>query len=339
MGREEDEDRAELLRKLEALEREVGSLRDDARRWRALMKARDISVSLYRPDGRPRDVNPGWEKLWQAPAAAFLASSFNALEDQETERSGAMRYIERLFRGEEVALPPMFYDTRKVEVVADKAGVAHWICCYGVPVRDADERPRELVMFHFSVPEGATIQRKYEALFEEQQALRASLEARNLELERTVQLIEAQRDAIQAMSIPVIRVGDGVLCVPLVGMIDDARAGQLLERLLEAIAAQQAAEVLVDITGVPALDAQAAAQLLKAASAARLLGAACTIVGVSPSMAQTLVELGVDLGALTTAATLAEGLAQALARRDAKARASRRPGRRGSPGRAGETPL
>ncbi|WP_437669362.1 STAS domain-containing protein [Sorangium sp. So ce131] len=338
MGNEGDEERAELRRRLEALEREAGALREDAHRWRTVMRARDISVCLYHPDGRPRDVNPGWERLWQVPAAAFLRSSFNQLEDRETERNGMKPYVERLFRGEELALPPNFYDTRKVDEVSEKGGVAHWVCAYGVPVRDAEGRLLEIMMFSFSVPEGATIQRKYEALFEEQQALRASLEARNLELERTVRLIEAQRDAIQAMSIPVIRVGDGVLCVPLVGMIDDARAGQLLERLLEAIAAQQAAEVLVDITGVPALDAQAAAQLLKAASAARLLGAACTIVGVSPSMAQTLVELGVDLGALTTAATLAEGLAQALARRDAKARASRRPGRRAPPGGAGEAP-
>ncbi len=139
-------------------------------------------------------------------------------------------------------------------------------------------------------------------------------------------MIAAQRDAIQAMSVPVIRVADGVLCLPIVGMIDDARASALLERLLEAIAAQQAAQVLLDITGVPALDAQAAAQLVGAASAARLLGASCTLVGVSPALAQTLVELGVDLGRLDTAATLAEGLTR-CPRRAPRGGAAERGGR------------
>ncbi|WP_438011739.1 STAS domain-containing protein [Sorangium sp. So ce321] len=240
--------------------------------------------------------------------------NYNMLEDPQLVENGIMPHVERFFRGEEVAIPPISYDTDAVEDLPGRAGGAVWVCSFGVPVPDAADS-FEGVLFQFAVPEAAEIQHKYEALIEEQRALQTSLEARNRELEETVRLIAAQRDAIQAMSVPVIRVGDGVLCLPIVGMIDDARAAALLERLLEAIAAQQAAQVLLDITGVPALDARAAAQLIKAASAARLLGASCTLVGVSPSLARTLVELGIDLGGLDTAATLAEGLTRALSGR------------------------
>lgn len=290
------------------------TLRTDARRWRALMAARCISVSVHRPVGKTHDVNLGWEALWRAPASAMLQMDYNMLEDQELVENGVMPHIERFFRGEEVVLPPVSYDTNSIEGLSDGTVGSLWVCSFGVPVRDAGEG-FEGILLQFAVPEGAEIQHKYEALIEEQRVLQASLEARNRELEQTVRLIAAQRDAIQAMSVPVIRIADGVLCLPIVGMIDDARAGALLERLLAAIAAQQATEVLLDITGVPALDARAAAQLIKAASAARLLGASCTLVGVSPSMARTLVELGIDLGGLDTAATLAEGLTGALSGR------------------------
>ncbi|WP_437841892.1 STAS domain-containing protein [Sorangium sp. So ce1153] len=303
------------------MEREVESLRVDACRWRALMAARCISVSIHRPVGQTHSVNAGWEALWRAPAEEFLQIKYNMLEDPQLIDNGIMPHVERFFRGEEVAIPPISYDTDAVEELTGRAGGSVWVCSFGVPVRGAADG-FEGVLFQFAVPEAAEIQHKYEALIEEQRALQASLEARNRELEETVRLIAAQRDAIQAMSVPVIRVGDGVLCLPIVGMIDDVRAAALLERLLEAIAAQQAAQVLLDITGVPALDARAAAQLIKAASAARLLGASCTLVGVSPSLARTLVELGIDLGGLDTASTLAEGLTRALSGRRGAAQRS-----------------
>ncbi|WP_437532079.1 STAS domain-containing protein [Sorangium sp. So ce726] len=321
MGYEGDDERAQLVRRLEAMEQEMESLRADARRWRALMTARCLSVSIHHPVGKTHAVNAGWEALWRAPAEVFLQMNYNMLEDAQLVENGIMPHVERFFRGEEVAIPPISYDTDLVEELTGKKGGAVWVCSFGVPVHDAGDG-FEGVLFQFAVPEAAEIQHKYEALIEEQRTLQASLEARNRELEETVRVIAAQRDAIQAMSVPVIRVADGVLCLPIVGMIDDARASMLLERLLEAIAAQQAAQVLLDITGVPALDARAAAQLVGAASAARLLGASCTLVGVSPALAQTLVELGVDLGGLDTAATLAEGLTRALAARRGAAQRS-----------------
>ncbi|WP_437475820.1 STAS domain-containing protein [Sorangium sp. So ce1014] len=340
MRNEGDEDRAQLARRVEAMEREMEALRADARRWRALMAARCLSVSTHRPVGRTQQVNPGWEALWRAPAEAFLQMNYNMLEDPQLVENGIMPHVERFFRGEEVTIPPISYDTDAVEELTGRGGGSVWVCSFGVPVRDAEDG-FEGVMIQFAVPEAAEIQHKYEALIEDQRALQASLEARNRELEETVRLIAAQRDAIQAMSVPVIRVADGVLCLPIVGMIDDARADALLERLLEAIAAQQAAEVLLDITGVPALDARAAAQLVGAASAARLLGASCTLVGVSPALARTLVELDIELGGLDTAATLAEGLTRALSgRRGAAPRRTAAAGRAPAPERdpRGEAP-
>ena len=71
---------------------------------------------------------------------------------------------------------------------------------------------------------------------------------------------------------------------------------------------------IIDITGVPTVDTLTAQHLLKAVTAARLMGADCIISGIRPQIAQTIVHLGVDLGDVTTKASLADAFALALER-------------------------
>ncbi|XXT20125.1 PAS domain-containing protein [Sorangium sp. So ce429] len=121
-------------------------------------------------------------------------------------------------------------------------------------------------------------------------------------------------DVIQELSTPVIPVHEGILVVPLVGTIDSARGARLLEMLLQGIERHRAETVLIDITGVPVLDADVAARLLQATRAAALLGATCILVGASPDVARTLVAHGIDLGNLLTRRDLQAGIRHALAR-------------------------
>jgi anti-anti-sigma factor len=141
------------------------------------------------------------------------------------------------------------------------------------------------------------------------------LTKRNQELESTLndlqQANEQQarlRSAIQAISMPVVRVAEGTLVLPLIGSVDDERAALLMQTLLRAVEREQARRVLIDVTGVPVIDSAVAQLLIHAAAAVRLLGAKPTLVGIRPELAQTLVSLGVDLSALDTRADLASGL-------------------------------
>ena len=95
-----------------------------------------------------------------------------------------------------------------------------------------------------------------------------------------------------------------MILIPLVGEIDAARGEMLLDRLLERVTAQRAQIAILDITGVPVVDASVVDWLLKATISARLLGARCILVGISPEVAQTIVASGADLAALTTRADL-----------------------------------
>lgn len=133
--------------------------------------------------------------------------------------------------------------------------------------------------------------------------------------------IAAQRATIRALSTPVLPLHAGVIALPLVGTIDSFRAGQITEHLLEAVAAQHAEVAIIDITGVPVVDTGVANYLLQSARATRLLGAQVVLAGISPELAQTIVQLGVSFGDLVCTASLREAIAFALTHRRASPRA------------------
>jgi rsbT co-antagonist protein RsbR len=117
---------------------------------------------------------------------------------------------------------------------------------------------------------------------------------------------------IRDLSSPVLPIHDGVLVMPLIGVIDSERAVILTQSLLHAIEQHRARTVLIDVTGVPLVDTQVAAVLLQAAAATKLLGAQPVLVGIRPEVAQAIVGLGVDLRSIVTHGTLQDGIAYAL---------------------------
>ncbi|MET0624371.1 MAG: response regulator [Pyrinomonadaceae bacterium] len=121
-----------------------------------------------------------------------------------------------------------------------------------------------------------------------------------------------QRMQISELSNPVVEIWDGVLLLPVVGTLDDQRAGQMSTALLEAVRRECAQVVLVDITGCTVVDTYTAAHLINTVRSVRLLGAATVITGVSAHMAADLVKLGVELEDITTRRRLADGLRFAL---------------------------
>ncbi len=127
-----------------------------------------------------------------------------------------------------------------------------------------------------------------------------------------IEVLEKQREAVLELSTPVMNVWDGILALPLIGTIDTHRARQIMEVLLESVARERAAIVLLDITGVPVVDTNVAGHLIKTIRAAELLGTECLLVGIGPELAQTIVALGVDLRSITSTSDMRQGLTLAF---------------------------
>ncbi len=141
----------------------------------------------------------------------------------------------------------------------------------------------------------------------------AMAKQRTAELERErLETIERQRMAIADLSAPIMDVWDGVIALPVIGLVDTQRSVELTERLLERISTSGARAVIVDVTGVDVVDTATANHLLQMIRAASLLGAFCVVSGISPQVAQTLVQLDVDLTMIRTVRNLKEALKESL---------------------------
>src|SRR5689334_25651 len=124
-------------------------------------------------------------------------------------------------------------------------------------------------------------------------------------------VIREQQEAIRELSTPVLQVRERLLILPIIGVIDPQRARQLTEQLLHGIRTTRAKVVVIDITGVAAMDATVANHIVQTVESARLLGARVIVTGLSPEIAQTLVNIGVDLGKMNTVGDLQGGIEEA----------------------------
>jgi rsbT co-antagonist protein RsbR len=136
----------------------------------------------------------------------------------------------------------------------------------------------------------------------------ARAEVSNRDLEAKLETIERQQAAIRELSTPLIEVWAGVLCLPVVGIVDSVRSAEMTEALLEAIVNKQARIAIIDITGIDAMDTKTADHFIKMAKSVRLLGSECILSGINPAIAQTLTHIGVDLAGIRTMRNLRDAL-------------------------------
>ena len=130
-------------------------------------------------------------------------------------------------------------------------------------------------------------------------------------VEQRERVIRQQQEAIRELSTPVLQVRERLLILPIIGVIDSQRARQLTEQLLRGIRANRAKVVVVDITGVPAIDSAVANDLVQTVEASRLMGASVIITGLSSEIAQTLVTIGVNLTKMNAVGDLQGGIEEA----------------------------
>lgn len=124
-------------------------------------------------------------------------------------------------------------------------------------------------------------------------------------------IIRQQQEAIRELSTPVLQVRERLLILPIIGAIDSQRARQLTEQLLRGVRSNRAKVVVIDITGVPSVDANVANHLVQTVDASRLMGASVIVTGLSSEIAQTLVTIGVDLTKINAVGDLQGGIEQA----------------------------
>jgi PAS domain S-box-containing protein len=118
----------------------------------------------------------------------------------------------------------------------------------------------------------------------------------------------ALEQAVRDMSTPMLVVSEGVLALPILGRVGEARAAQMTEALLRKIVETRCRVAVLDLTGASDPDAAMMRALLLMTRAAELLGCRCFLCGASPAAARTMTEAEVDLGGVRAFGTLKDAL-------------------------------
>ncbi|MDY6836106.1 MAG: PAS domain S-box protein [Chloroflexota bacterium] len=132
--------------------------------------------------------------------------------------------------------------------------------------------------------------------------------------EKLRELVHKLKFSQEELSTPVIQVWDHVLVLPLMGVIDSHRARKVMDSLLPKIGETQTEVLVLDVTGVAAMDAPVTNQLVRTVQACRLLGTECVLTGITPDVAQSLIRRGIDMRDIITRRDLQDGLKWALSR-------------------------
>jgi anti-anti-sigma regulatory factor/HAMP domain-containing protein len=218
------------------------------------------------------------------------------------------------------ALIGLFVATRVAQPITMLAQVARRITAGALDQQVAVTQRDEIGLLATAFNQMTDRLRQTLAGLEQRVAERTSdLERANAEAQQALaDLRESLRErdllsaTVRELSSPVVPVVKGILAMPLIGAIDTERAALLTESLLTGIERHRARAVIMDVTGVPVIDTQVARTIMRAAEAARLLGATPILVGVRPELAQTIVGLGLDLRGLVTCADLQSGVSYAM---------------------------
>lgn len=281
------EDASLLLQRIAELEQKLASAERERDIYKHVVHEAPAFISRLTPDGRVIYANKACERITGYSAEEVVGRNLLPV----MYPGELMRAVEEYFR-----IAAEGGDVRDYELTIQSAdGQRRTLAWNSYHCFGADGALEEVVSFGVDVTE------------------RKRNEAEHRRLQQDI--IEMQAATLAELSTPLIPLGANIVAMPLIGAIDASRAQRIMHTLLTGITEMKARTAILDITGVNVVDTQVAEALLRAAQAARLLGAEVILTGIRPDVAQTLVGLGTDLDRIVTVGTLQGGIDYAMRRR------------------------
>ncbi|WP_251034336.1 STAS domain-containing protein [Priestia megaterium] len=114
------------------------------------------------------------------------------------------------------------------------------------------------------------------------------------------------------LSTPVISISNKVGIVPIVGQVDEYNSSNFAERIMMQAKNLELSCLIIDLSGVPSIDAMMTNELFQVVKMLDLLGIDAIITGIRPEIALTAVQLGIDLDKLRTYGKLKDAVNKLL---------------------------
>ncbi|WP_018922964.1 STAS domain-containing protein [Salsuginibacillus kocurii] len=112
------------------------------------------------------------------------------------------------------------------------------------------------------------------------------------------------------LSAPIIRIEKNISVCPLVGNVDERRAQSMMETMLETCKRQQVKALIIDLSGLGALDTVIARRIIRIVQSLNIMGVETTITGIRPEFALLYTDEDLALSDFEIKGTVAEALSE-----------------------------
>ena len=162
-------------------------------RYRRLVEQSPLAILTMMPDGRVKEANPSWRRLWQ-PAVSYDGEGFNIAADPQWDELDLRPLLQQAVEGRAVELPERLVRDRQHPESEPRClrGVAY-------PVKDDAGAVSEVVVIHRDITEQVRAQRELvaanQALRDREEKLAHALQGMEEAQSHREQLLEAERSA------------------------------------------------------------------------------------------------------------------------------------------------
>lgn len=171
----------------------VEQLQSSEEQFRSLVEQSPVAVMILAPNGRLKDVNASYMRLWGINHQNLqdVYEKYNLLEDEQLIKLGVMPLIKKAFAGESIDLPQTEYDAQKTKEaigLTEQEGEKRWIQTHLYPVKDKNANVMQVVLMMEDISENVLAK---EALKKAHDELEQKV------IERTKQLQQEINERIQ----------------------------------------------------------------------------------------------------------------------------------------------
>ncbi|WP_409300712.1 STAS domain-containing protein [Peribacillus sp. SCS-155] len=139
-----------------------------------------------------------------------------------------------------------------------------------------------------------------------------------LDLSITETIIERERitneqnnknqKVITELSSPVVPIQNGLAILPLIGDLDLDRSEHIMDHVVPKISKMNIECLIIDFSGIAAIDAEVASRIFKLYDVLGLLGINAIFTGIRPELATRIITAGIDFSSFTTFGTVQQAI-------------------------------
>jgi rsbT co-antagonist protein RsbR len=125
---------------------------------------------------------------------------------------------------------------------------------------------------------------------------------------RSEELLAKTKMELRELSTPIVPIQNGLAVLPLIGSIDADRTEHLMNNLLPKIPSMDIENLIMDFSGIVAIDTEIASHIFNVYRVLGLLGINVLVTGLRPELAISAVSEGIDFSSIRTFANVKQAI-------------------------------